>query len=322
MYKFSISCVAALVCLISIKGKCLRPAQAQGAKPVQNNQTFKFTPNDYVYYAAVDATAKKQFAQARSGLAKLRRAEPAAVRNDILESDIYIKENNFKEAFNTITKALGTRQNSALLLAQRGYIYGNMDNETLAVADFVKAGKAPDLDAQAGTIILKGLLDFDRWEEALSIAQKCMTLKVVSSNLCSAASEVARHLNKLDLAEKFLERGMKECPVTFAMVQELCAIHKQTKNWNGIINDCARLPSMDAQTTKRLSYARCMEHRAEAYVNLKQYDKAVADYSTAINISPLNALNFKGRAAAYDKLGKTALAAADKAKAKQIDNSF
>ncbi len=291
-------------------------AQA-GSKPV-----LKFSSADYMYYSAIDAVARNNFAEARSSLAKLRRTQPNAVRNYILESEIFIKEHKFNEALDSINAALATRQTSALLLAQRGYIHANMDKEPLAVADYIKAGSSPDLDAQAGTIVLKGLLEYDRWEEAMVVARKCMALKVVSGNLCSAASEVARHLNKLDLAEKYLTRGLNECPATLSMIHEICAVHKQMKKWDAVIKDCEKLPPLEKLGGKRISYGRCLECRAEANMNLKNYEKAVNDFTVSISMSPLKSANFKGRADAYDKLGKTALAAADRAKAKQIDNSF
>ncbi|HEY9713696.1 MAG TPA: tetratricopeptide repeat protein [Chroococcales cyanobacterium] len=58
--------------------------------------------------------------------------------------------------------------------------------------------------------------------------------------------------------------------------------------------------------------------RGDAYMLTGAYDKAVSDYTRAIENSPeYSARSYKAQAEAYDKLGKTDLAAKDRKKASQ-----
>lgn len=59
--------------------------------------------------------------------------------------------------------------------------------------------------------------------------------------------------------------------------------------------------------------------RGNIYCKLGQYDRAIADYTQAIKISPEFArASLEARAGAYDKLGKTELAKRDRAEARKL----
>ncbi len=60
----------------------------------------------------------------------------------------------------------------------------------------------------------------------------------------------------------------------------------------------------------------CYPLRAEAYMNLKQYRKALEDIIEAIKLDPTHAKNYRIRAWAYEKLGKYQLARRDRKMAK------
>ena len=57
-----------------------------------------------------------------------------------------------------------------------------------------------------------------------------------------------------------------------------------------------------------------------AYLNKKDYDKAIADSSKAIEINPQIAIGYINRAIAYRATGKNDLADADEKKAKELGN--
>lgn len=58
---------------------------------------------------------------------------------------------------------------------------------------------------------------------------------------------------------------------------------------------------------------------AESYMKLGQYEKAVETYTRLIEIAPDLSTGYYGRAAAYEKLGKSALAKKDKQKGVEAD---
>jgi TonB family protein len=59
--------------------------------------------------------------------------------------------------------------------------------------------------------------------------------------------------------------------------------------------------------------------RGNFYYELGKYDDAVKDYSEAIRLRPDYRYHYSDRAKAYEKLGKTDLAAADKKKAEELE---
>lgn len=58
--------------------------------------------------------------------------------------------------------------------------------------------------------------------------------------------------------------------------------------------------------------------RGLEYMKIKEYEKAIADFTEAIDIVPDSASNFSARADAYEKLGKAELAEKDRAEAKRL----
>jgi len=63
-------------------------------------------------------------------------------------------------------------------------------------------------------------------------------------------------------------------------------------------------------------------NRGTAYFSNRQYEKAVADFNQAIKITPEDARVFNNRASAYEELGKFEEALADYTKAIQIDPMY
>jgi len=66
--------------------------------------------------------------------------------------------------------------------------------------------------------------------------------------------------------------------------------------------------------------------RAQVYETQKQYKKAIADFTTAIDLNRINsddlATSYSGRARCYDKIGKTDLVAADRKVVKKAVDFF
>jgi tetratricopeptide (TPR) repeat protein len=59
--------------------------------------------------------------------------------------------------------------------------------------------------------------------------------------------------------------------------------------------------------------------RGEAYLELKKYPEAVADFTKAIELDPKNVIAYDNRGKAYKALGKTKEAEEDFAKAKALE---
>ncbi|CAN5413250.1 hypothetical protein BH11CYA1_BH11CYA1_41930 [soil metagenome] len=285
-------------------------------------------------YAAKSSSLEMNFAQGQLALnnnqidkckqyiAILKTENAGAIQGTVLEARLLSKQGHFKEAIALLNQTLKSNANSATLLTQRAQVYGYLDDEKQSCADYYAASKCSNMSVADCSIIVEGLKDYDKWEDALAVAQIGMKAKSPTPSLCSNAADVARRLNKLDLAEQYIEKALSMGFAKASLFQELASIHKVMKKWPAVISDCKRLKQQVPNADGHLTYARCLEMSGEAHIELKQYEEAIADLTVARKISPLKATVLKTRAIAYTKLGKNVLAQKDLAEAKQIDNSF
>lgn len=274
------------------------------------------------YQAGLEALKANQQEKCKQYIRLLKGTSSGASTANILESQLLCKQGHFKEALALLNQSLKSQPDSASLLAQRAVVYGYADNEEQSYNDYIAASKCSNITSDDCYTIVKGLSEYDKWDEAMAIAQIGIKQKQASGALYALAGDVARKLKKLDLAEQYIEKALAIGPAKASTFQELASLHKVMKKWPAVINDCKRLKQVIVDPDKHLTYARCLEMSGEAHIELKQYEEAIADFSNAFKISPLKSSILKQRASAYEKLGKKNLAQKDLAAAKQIDNSF
>lgn len=296
-----------------LTGLALTNTRAQA----DNNKTLSA-----YYQAGLEALKVKQTEKCQQYISLLKGTSGGAAAANILESKIFCKQGHFKEALALLNQALKSQPNSASLLAERAAVYSYTDNEEQSYNDYIAASKCSDITSEDCYTIVKGLSEYDKWDEALAVAQIGIKQKQANGTLYALAGDVARKLRKLDLAEQYIEKAIATGPAKASTFQELASLHKVMKKWPAVINDCKRLKQAIANPDKHLTYARCLEMSGEAHIELKQYEEAVVDFSNAIKISPLKSSILKQRACAYEKLGKKARAQEDLAAAKQLDNSY
>ncbi len=274
------------------------------------------------YQAGIEALKANETAKCKQYVSLLRGTSGGAQSANVLESQLLCKHGRFKEALALLNQSLKSQPNSASLLAQRAVVYGYTDNEEQSYNDYIAASKCSSITSDDCYTIVKGLSEYDKWDEAIAIAQIGIKQKQANGALYALAGDVARKLKKLELAEQYLEKALAIGPAKASTFQELASLHKVMKKWPAVINDCKRLKQLIADPDKHLTYARCLEMSGEAHIELKQYEEAIVDLSNAFKISPLKSSILKQRASAYEKLGKKALAQKDLAAAKQIDDSY
>lgn len=274
------------------------------------------------YQAGLEALNANQMNKCKQFISLLRGTSGGASTANALESQILSKQGHFKEALALINQSLKSQPNSASLLAQRALIYGYSDNEEQSYNDYIAASKCSNMTSDDCYTIVKGLSEYDKWDEALAIAQICIKQKQANGPLYALAGDLARKIKKLTLSEHYIEKAIAIGPAKASTFQELASLHKVMKKWPAVINDCKRLKQVIVNADKHMTYARCLELSGDAHIELKQYEEAIVDFSNAIKISPLKSSILKQRASAYEKLGKRALAQRDLAAAKQIDNSY
>ncbi|MBP9094618.1 hypothetical protein KBI23_26600 [bacterium] len=315
VYKFVTALVAMTMALaLSYLGnfnQVNNKAQADNAK----NHSMTFATGQ-------EALDSHQLDKCKQSIALLKSSPSGIVAGLALESRMLSKRGHFKEAVALLSQATKKYPNNATLLSERAQVYGYLDDEEKSCDDYIAASKCINMNSDDCLTIVKGLADYEKWNEALAIAQVGIKQKPPSGGLCAQAGDVARRLNKLNLAEELIEKALAIGPVKASTIQELASLHKVMKKWPAVVNDCKRLKKAIPNAEQHITYARCLEMSGEANIELKHYEEAVADFSHAIKISPLKASIFKERALAYEKLGKNDLAKKDLVAAKRIDDSF
>lgn len=282
----------------------------------------KYTEASMTFAMGQQALNSNQIDKCKEYIALLKKTSSGALPGIVLESRMLAKKGNFKEAIAILSQTIKTNPNNASLLSQRAQIYGFMDDEKQSCIDYFAAAKCSTMSNEDCLTIVRGLSDYDKWVEALDVAQTGIKKNPPTSALYAQAGDVARKLNKLPLAEEYLEKALAIGPVRASNIQELTSLHRVMKKWPAVIADCKKLKASIASADTHVTYGRCLEMSGEAHIELKQYEEAVADLSKASIISPLKSSILKLRATAYEKLGKKVLAQKDLAAAKQIDNSF
>jgi tetratricopeptide (TPR) repeat protein len=256
------------------------------------------------YQAGIEALKANQQEKCKQYISLLKGTKSGAPAANVLESQLLCKHGHFKEALALVNQSLKSQPNSASLLAQRAVVYGYTDNEEQSFNDYIAASKCSNMTSDDCYTIAKGLSEYDKWDEAIAVAQIGIKQKQANGALYALAGDVARKLKKLDLAEQYIEKAIAIGPAKASTFQELASLHKVMKKWSAVINDCKRLKQVIADPDKHLTYARCLEMSGEAHIELKQDEEAVVDFSNAIKISPLKSSILKQRASAYEKLGK------------------
>lgn len=105
-------------------------------------------------------------------------------------------------------------------------------------------------------------------------------------------------------------------------VADLFADCIQHKDLDRRIRGCSQLIGL--RRGKEYSYAKAVAYKARgsAYHEKGQYDRAVADYTKAIQLNPIYANAYNGRAWAYLKLGEAKKALSDSNKALSLSPQY
>jgi predicted Zn-dependent protease len=98
------------------------------------------------------------------------------------------------------------------------------------------------------------------------------------------------------------------------------SLRTRLKKWQGVIEDC-NLMLKDARklTFTEIPY---IESRANAYLQLGQYDRAIADYKLGTKNFPDKRQCWQGLVIAYTKAGRIKEAAAAKASLASLDDDM
>ncbi len=97
-------------------------------------------------------------------------------------------------------------------------------------------------------------------------------------------SKILSYLGEFELAEKDIDQAITKEPDNDITRGRRVGIATQTKHWSKVVADTTLLLGKDQPDS--MNHFDLLLSRANAYINSKQYDKAIADYKTGIAIAP------------------------------------
>ena len=145
--------------------------------------------------------------------------------------------------------------------------------------------KALELNSKIGPYwITKAdiLCSLKKYDEALISVDKGLKLADAHAYHLTKA-EILRHLRRFDLAEKELDTLVAKRPNDDIVRARRADIARMNKHWQKVIEDTSAVIKLHVLS---FSHWSLLERRAEAYVQTKQYDKAIADYKEGIKHVP------------------------------------
>lgn len=185
-------------------------------------------------------------------------------------------------ALRHINQALSLEPTKAHLWQGKALILERLEESEQALPCI---NKALELDPKFGlSWITKAdiLCSLKKFDEALVSVDKGLKL-ADTNNAHITKSEILRHLRKFDLAEKELDILVAQRPKDDIVRSRRADVAKLNKHWQKVIEDASVVLNVPV---KSFSHWNMLGRRAEAYVQTKQYDKAIKDYKEAIKHLP------------------------------------
>lgn len=210
------------------------------------------------------------------------------------------EKENFRTAVLSLTMGISLYPKDFRLYGERGYAYNRLEKYKEAVADYNKALASPHPDV--GWYFQRGwaydqLTDFAKstadYEKYLSFCPKDgLALSSLADNLCE--------MGQTERAMKVLNKAIEIEPGSLA-ARRLRGMLRHGKNgderaaiadFNVVCGD----PTYD-------HYGDTLGYRAAAYMQIKDYPHALADYNILVKLSPSDDNLRRLRAAVYERMG-------------------
>jgi tetratricopeptide (TPR) repeat protein len=166
------------------------------------------------------------------------------------------------------------------------------------------------------------LLDMDETERAMLCIEKSLQLDPKSADAWLVKARILNELSKSNQAIEAINKSINLSPFEgncvakaeiLTHMQKFAEAEKEMEDLNFLIS---------TGNSKYLSYDTHLQERAEAYFELKQYDKAKADYKAGLKLSPDNRLLHNGLLKIYKATGNTMGALAESKALENLDGDI
>lgn len=219
------------------------------------------------------------------------------------------------KALEYVNKALTLEPRNATGWCLKSQVLGTMEESELALPCISRAVQIEPKNSFLWLQQANVLCQLGKYEQALKSVDTAIKLKNVPE-YHAVRAKVLRYLGKLQMAEQELDRLVTGDPKNAVYRMERCKLGRMTKSWSKVVDDLTVLIEADREassprggqigkpdrtalvsgsSTKGAAgvasapglgrYENLLE-RAEAYTELKQWDKAIADYKTGLKEHP------------------------------------
>jgi tetratricopeptide (TPR) repeat protein len=256
-----------------------------------------------VFCLSARAADKNEVDMGEKLLQQHKNEEAAALLHKILDQDprdaraweLYGRaldgQNESNSAIDAFSRAIALGRKQFTVYENRGLARSHLGNFEDAIADFTAA-------LQAG-VPLRGVqatVHCDRADAELS-----------SKHFSAAVEDYSRYLtlSNFDDPSRLTHRARAYagCGKTSEAIRDMTTY-------------------LQLRTLKPKQRLGAYVYRSALFSKSKEYDKAISDLSSALQIEPDRTMIFRERAKLYDLVGKPALAEQDRAKSKQIDKKL
>jgi tetratricopeptide (TPR) repeat protein len=222
-------------------------------------------------------------------------------------------------ALSDINEAVALDVKNPLYLRLKATILLDMDETERAMLCIEKSLQLDPKSADAWLVKARILNELSKSNQAIEAINKSINLSPFEGN-CVAKAEILTHMQKFAEAEKEMDDFLKRMPTSMLARGRRIVAARHLKHWNKEIEDLNFLISTG--NSKYLSYDTHLQERAEAYFELKQYDKAKADYKAGLKLSPDNRLLHNGLLKIYKATGNTMGALAESKALENLDGDI
>lgn len=226
-----------------------------------------------------------------------------------------------QEALVNINKALALAPGDIQIIAMRAGIYCALTRDDEALQD-LRTVLADKTLSDVKVLIhcadmAKSLEDF---ELALQFADKALKQHPERPGLWALQGRAYWGLNKLPEADASMSKAVELKPDAAPNLEALIQIKSIRKDYAGVIALSELLnESHNLRATKLAELYRLV---GDAYYQLRQYEKALNEYTLAIKANPNGRQHYRARAAVYAKLGEKEKEKADLALMKEMEDTF
>jgi len=237
-------------------------------------------------------------------------------RRSLVENTTILGRN---AAIKHINEALAIDDKNALYWRQKAVILASMDEHEQALPCFEKSIELNPNDSFTWNAYCTTLSNLKRYPEALAAIDK--SFKIYNDPNCRVTkSAVLMNLQRYAEAENELDIVLKSEPKNRLARVRRPQVSSHLAHWDKIIEDSSFLISTSNSNSR--SRAEVYEARGQAYTQKKMYDKAIADYKTAIRNQPDSRQLHKGLLATYKLKGDAAGVRSEKAEIEALDEDL